>query len=328
MGLGSSMNGSPAAFGNGSALGTPSSGRASPLHLVNGIGEDALLGANAFVSRPSVKKLIIDRKVGDDSLNRSRSRTPLANGSPDIAPPKRDAAVPAAAARPKDKVTFNPELDYSTSSPRDRLPASNLRGGPSDTFGSSTPLKGKSSSNLAQSPANFSTDSISAPLSPTQSPTTSSTIPTTANLSHGDYYTIPSLDRLHKLPAAALQALPDLVVGRVGYGEVSFHAPVNLTTLSSVDRLLGDVVIFEDRNCTVYPPDYEGKPSPGDGLNVPATINLLRCWPVSKSTREPIKDMENPKLTSHIKRLRNLEGTRFIEFDAEEGKWTFEVEGF
>lgn len=265
----------------------------------------------------------------------------ITGGSPDVPPPKRDtnaaSSSSAAASKGKDRVTFNPELDYS--SPRSAS-TSILKG--LDTFGSSTPARKPSSlshqqhqqqntssgSNQEQlSPPSANDDSLRSPDHDNNDENTSTQhddVPT----EHGEYYTIPSLHQLHKLPAARLQSLSDFVVGRVGFGTISFHDPVNLTTLSSVDRLLGDVVIIEDRNCTVYPADYEGKPSAGDGLNVPATVVLERCWPVSKATREPIKKAGDPKLVSHIKRLRNLEGAKFIDFELETGKWTFEVDGF
>ncbi|BGP40016.1 hypothetical protein JCM10449v2_003974 [Rhodotorula kratochvilovae] len=89
-----------------------------------------------------------------------------------------------------------------------------------------------------------------------------------------------------------------LVVGRVGYGQVAFIRPVDLTTLPSVDELLGGLVRLEDRNANVYPEEFEAsKPPPGEGLN-------------------------------HTKRLRNLEGTEFVDFDAETGRWTFQVHEF
>jgi nuclear pore complex protein Nup98-Nup96 len=331
-GLNLSMNQSPRSL-TSSILGTPgSNGRGSPLNLISGIGEEALLSSNAFVSRPSVKKLVIDKKVmGEASLAKSRNRSTLgATVSPQAAPPQRDSNSTGAAFKTKDRVTFNPDLDFSTSRSQYTVAPSSLRG--PDTFGSSTPVK--KVSHLSQQQRNESFESTPPPLSSSlhglvNDESISSALDTTNDLpAHGEYYTIPSIKHLYKLPAAKLQSFPDLVVGRVGYGKVSFHDSVNLTTLSSVDRLLGDVIIFEDRNCTVYPPDYEGKPSPGDGLNVPATIQLERCWPVSKSTREPIKAEADPKLISHIKRLRNLEGTRFVDFESETGKWTFEVEGF
>lgn len=96
-----------------------------------------------------------------------------------------------------------------------------------------------------------------------------------------------------------------------------------------MEDLLGGIVRLEDRNATVYPEEYEDiKPPPGEGLNVPATITLENCFPLDKSTRKPIKDGDHPRVQQHVKRLRNLEGTEFIEFEAASGRWSFSVEEF
>lgn len=68
-------------------------GRQSP--AFKGVGDSVALSPNAFVSRPSVKKLVIDRKVHPSEL-RERSATP---GS-------------------TNKVSFNPELETATPSRR------------------------------------------------------------------------------------------------------------------------------------------------------------------------------------------------------------------
>lgn len=90
----------PGSSMNASTLGrsaSPSSlfgsGRSSP--AFKGVGDSVALSPNAFVSRPSVKKLVIDRKVHPSEL-RDRS------------------ATPGAAAR----VSFNPELETATPSRR------------------------------------------------------------------------------------------------------------------------------------------------------------------------------------------------------------------
>ena len=302
--------GSPKGFGssvgNGSA-GTPGSGRGSPLHLINGLGEEAVLGPNAFVSRPSVKKLVIERRPNSDDL--SRSRTP--NSTMENAPPKSKDALSAG----RTKVAFNPDLEISA---RDRHAAANQK--ESDTFGSSTPIKRVNTPILQEKVVE---EAIAKNSSETANRRSAPKTP-----EEGDYYTKPSIETLRKLPASSLQSLPDLTVGRVGFGEVTFNAPVDLTTLNSVEDLCGGIVVFEERTCTVYPPDYEDKPPLGQGLNQPGTITLYRCFPLDKSTRQPITDKSHPKLISHIKRLRNLDGVDFIDFVVEEGTWIFGVPGF
>ena len=301
--------GSPMGFGAGvgaGSAGTPGSGRGSPLYLINGLGEEAVLGPNAFVSRPSVKKLVIERRPDD----LSRSRTP--NSTLENAPPKSKDAQSAG----RSKVAFNPDLEISA---RDRHAAANQK--EVDSFGSSTPIK-RVNTPIPQEKVVETVEQISSEPAPRRSATAAKA------LEHGDYYTKPSLETLRKLPASSLQSLPDLTVGRVGFGEVTFNAPVDLTTLNSVEDLCGGIVVFEERTCTVYPPDYEDKPPLGQGLNQPGTITLYRCFPLDKSTRQPITDKAHPKLVSHIKRLRNLDGVDFIDFAVEEGTWIFGVPGF
>lgn len=304
-GLSGTGGASPSSFAASiGAGGTPGSGRGSPLHLLNGMGDETVLSPNTFLSRPSVKKLVIERRATPEDLSRSRTPTSAA-----LVPKAKEGLD-----RPR--VTFNAEPAQPSTSTAQREP---------DLFGSSTPVK-----KVAPPPAPVVEEKVSVVAKPASAPVEKAArrSPVVEAPVHGEYYTTPSIDELRKLPAAALQAVSDLVVGRVGYGEVRFDAPVDLTTLNSVEDLCGQIVVFEDRNCTVYPPEYEDKPPAGQGLNVPATITLLRCFPLNKSTREPITDRDHPKLISHIKRLRSLEGTEFIEFVVDSGSWKFGVAGF
>ncbi|BGP07981.1 hypothetical protein JCM10049v2_003826 [Rhodotorula toruloides] len=315
-GFGSTSTASPApgtplrlsTSGHGSftSPGTPA-GRGSPLRLVNGISDDVALSPNAFVSRPSVKKLVIDKKSIGKSLNGSAS------------PAKDGSATPARA-----KVTFDPEVEL----PR----RSSLFAGGASTRGSAVGDENEPSFALSggATEGNTTIDSPSAAKSAASSDWPARRPPPTPSApKHGDYFTIPSLDVLQKLPASKLRSVPDLVVGRVGYGQVAFSEPVDLSTLPAVEELLGGIVRLEDRNATVYPDEYEDvKPPPGEGLNVPATITLENCFSLDKATRKPIKDKDHPKVQQHIKRLRNLDGTEFVDFDAETGTWVFDVQAF
>lgn len=290
---------------NGGSLvspGTPG-GRGSPLKLVNGLSDEVALSPNAFVSRPSVKKLVIDKKV--------LGRSSLGPGG-----------APAGDTPGRARVTFNPEAEVPGRSALFGTPARGTPAGDENeasfalsegvTEGNTT----IDSPSLAKSAASSEWPSRRPPPGP-------------AAPKHGDYFTTPSLDTLQKLPVAKLRAVPDLVVGRVGYGQVAFSQPVDLSTLPSLENLLGDLVRLEDRNATVYPDEFDDiKPPPGQGLNVPATITLENCFPLDKATRKPIKDKDHPRVQQHIKRLRNLDGTEFVDFEPESGKWTFEVAEF
>ena len=147
----------------------------------------------------------------------------------------------------------------------------------------------------------------------------------------GDYWVKPPLDELRKMSTAELSSLKDLSVGRVGYGEIQFLQPVDLTTLRGVSELQGKVIQIETKECCVYPDSTDGddsKPPPGDGINVRSRITLLGCWPVDKATRDPIKDESNPVFARHLKKLKNIKHTNFESYDIKEGKWVFTVEHF
>ncbi|GAA5959817.1 hypothetical protein JCM21900_001028 [Sporobolomyces salmonicolor] len=317
-GFGTSSTASPAAgasplsfgasVGASGAQGTPGTpARGSPLRLVNGLSDEVAMSPNAFVSRPSVKKLVIDRKT----LGRS------------LASPAKDGAGAGTTPGGRTKVTFNPEVEVPSRSTLFGASTASRAGEDENSFAASEGVTDGNTTFDSPSALKTTVASSSADWPARRPPATA------APPKHGEYYTIPSLDTLQKLPASKLRAVPDLVVGRVGYGQVAFSEPVDLTTLDSVEDLLGGIVRLEDRNATVYPDEYdEIKPAPGQGLNVPATITLENCFPLDKATRKPIKERDHPRVQQHVKRLRNLDGTEFIDFEPETGKWTFQVHEF
>ncbi|TRM67878.1 nucleoporin autopeptidase-domain-containing protein [Schizophyllum amplum] len=145
----------------------------------------------------------------------------------------------------------------------------------------------------------------------------------------GEYWTKPDLAVLKHKGHAELSEFPSLIVGRAGYGEILFLEPVDLTGLGRLKDLYGDVVRFDDKECSVYPDvDDNDKPPPGHGLNVRARISLQRCWPLDKATREPIKDSKHPVAVKQLKKLKGMKDTHFEAFDYAEGKWTFTVDHF
>ena len=113
--------------------------------------------------------------------------------------------------------------------------------------------------------------------------------------------------------------VPNLVVGRHGYGEVQFKQPVDLSGLSSLDELMGKVVVFWRAVCDVYPDSYQ-KPPIGEGLNVPAIVHLFKCWPGENALDEQVED--------YIEGLRILADKEFISYDRTTGAWSFWVKHF
>ncbi|KAG6885473.1 hypothetical protein C0993_001338 [Termitomyces sp. T159_Od127] len=148
-------------------------------------------------------------------------------------------------------------------------------------------------------------------------------------LEEGDYYVKPDLATLKQKGYDELSSFNDLVVGRVGFGEIQFLEPVDLTGLPKLGALLGEVIRFDEKECSVYPEsDDVDKPPPGSGLNVAARLSLLNCWAVDKATREPIKDESHPSASKHLKRLKKISNTHFENFNITDGKWTFKVDHF
>ncbi|KAK0206891.1 nucleoporin autopeptidase-domain-containing protein [Desarmillaria ectypa] len=148
-------------------------------------------------------------------------------------------------------------------------------------------------------------------------------------LDEGEYWVKPGMEILKGCGYDQISSFKDLVVGREGYGEIHFLEPVDLTGLPKLGSLLGDIVRFDDKECSVYPDSEDvDKPPPGSGLNVRARISLKRCWAVDKANREPIKDETHPQAIKHLKRLKNMKDTHFESFNGKDGTWTFTVDHF
>jgi nuclear pore complex protein Nup98-Nup96 len=145
----------------------------------------------------------------------------------------------------------------------------------------------------------------------------------------GEYWIQPTIPELKKLGYDQLSAFEGLVVGRVGHGQVEFTDPVNLTEVPRLQNLLGGVVQFEHKECSIYPDNSEEtKPPYGQGLNVRATITIYNAWPIDKTTKEHIKDRNHKRMKRHIEILKSIPNAHFESFDYETGTWVFRVEGF
>ncbi|ORX93896.1 Nucleoporin2-domain-containing protein [Basidiobolus meristosporus CBS 931.73] len=105
----------------------------------------------------------------------------------------------------------------------------------------------------------------------------------------GEYWMSPPLAILKTMTPAQLKRVEGLEVGRTGYGKVRFLETVDLSGLSSVASIPGEVVSFESRVCTIFP-EEECKPPPGKGLNTSAIITINRCWPTDQATGMPIRE--------------------------------------
>jgi nuclear pore complex protein Nup98-Nup96 len=138
-------------------------------------------------------------------------------------------------------------------------------------------------------------------------------------LEEGKYWMKPTRADIESMNRVQRQKITGLTVGRVGYGEVTFDAPVDLTAIN-LDDLLNKIIVFAPRSLTVYP-DSTKKPPVGKGLNVPSTISLINSWPRKRTTTR-----EN--IAKHIANLKKVEDTKFVDYEPETGKWTFKVDHY
>ncbi|KAK9764325.1 hypothetical protein K7432_008255 [Basidiobolus ranarum] len=142
-----------------------------------------------------------------------------------------------------------------------------------------------------------------------------------------EYWTSPTLSTLQEMTPQQLKRVKEFEVGRSGYGQVRFLQPIDLSDISSLDRIPGELIHFERKFCSVFSNEIS-QSSPGEGFNIPAIITLNHCWPLDKATRHPIKDMKNPRLMQHVKKLKNISTTKFLDFNYETGTWSFMVNCF
>jgi nuclear pore complex protein Nup98-Nup96 len=150
------------------------------------------------------------------------------------------------------------------------------------------------------------------------------------NLPSG-YIMSPPLEELMVMFDHELKSLHNFKISVEGVGSIVFRKSVDLlhdfNDRSKIRDIPGKIVIIEHKCATVYP-DTVPKPPVGFGLNVPATVTLFNCWPLDKSTKEPIKDPNDARVDRHIQRLRIMNNTKFLGFNINQGTWKFEVEHF
>ena len=260
------------------------------------LGPDGFLGGSGSPAlgsggRESVKKVILDKKVEPtEFFVKSGSPGTLRSG----------------------KITFTPALGLAS---RERQASATL----TQRLESPTPAP-----RTIRSPNRFTAQSTKDVTS-----LEGDEQPISEELKKGDYSVKPDLQTLKNSGHDQLSVCEGLVVGRKGYGEIQFLEPVDLTGLPKLGALLGDVIRFDDKECSVYPDSEEAdKPPPGSGLNVKAKLSLEGCWAVDKATREPITDPSHPSVVKHLKRLKNMKDTHFDSFDMKTGTWTFTVDHF
>ncbi|WRT66918.1 uncharacterized protein IL334_003883 [Kwoniella shivajii] len=252
---------------------------------------DTALTPNAFVPRPSIKKLTVTPRVfngagNGDQLESVLGKSALKSSTGSLAQPtpERGFIAPGSPAT----LLFNP-------------PAAN---GISRSEHTDSPVR--RSAPIAESSLRVS-GSERAP-------------------KKGEYWCKPKLEKLRQLSKQELSELHNFTAGRRGFGEVTFLEPVDLT-LAPLDDLLGTIVVFDQSELSVYPDDYPAKAPEGQGLNIPARITLENVFAHDKATKEPIRDSSDPRFVRFLKRVKNIPNTEFVSY-TDDGTWSFKVEHF
>ena len=143
----------------------------------------------------------------------------------------------------------------------------------------------------------------------------------------GDYWMAPSKEEIEKMSREDRAHIKNLTVGRVGCGKIVF-SEVDLNNFP-LGKIIDNVVKIEIRRATVYGDDTPiPKPPCGNGLNVPSTITLENSWPRASAGRLPVFEKHGERFNKHLRRLQCVEGTQFVDYDDETGRWTFKVEHY
>ena len=142
----------------------------------------------------------------------------------------------------------------------------------------------------------------------------------------GEYWMKPSKKELKKFSKEQLQKVEGFQVGRLRCGRVTFNVPVDLTTVP-IDDIFDNIVKITLRSITVYQETGQ-KPLPGTGLNLPSTLYIENSWPRNNRTRQLIAETSGPAFEAHLRRLKKIKGTHFIEYSAATGVWIFSVDHY
>ncbi|CAF3590685.1 unnamed protein product [Rotaria sordida] len=114
-------------------------------------------------------------------------------------------------------------------------------------------------------------------------------------------------------------------VGHEKYGSVTFYGQINVAGLD-LDR----IIEIDRHEVTVYPDD-NNKPPVGKELNIPARITLHGVYPIDRTTRKEITDIERIKAMNYSDYLREVTKKfdgEFINYTVTDGSWTFTVKHF
>lgn len=123
------------------------------------------------------------------------------------------------------------------------------------------------------------------------------------------------MDVLRQVTSAELAQIQDFTIHHIAYGSVKWPGKTDLRGLD-LDR----IVRFE--GVAVYVYENENLPPQVTGLNKPAEISLVGCWPRKMDARRLAKYEQS--LSQHCQK----EGMSFIDYSPDIGRWRFRVTHF
>jgi nuclear pore complex protein Nup98-Nup96 len=143
----------------------------------------------------------------------------------------------------------------------------------------------------------------------------------------GEYHMEPSIDEIKNMSREERSKIKNFTVSREGVGKIIF-SQVDLTKIPLED-ICGRIVELDLRRATVYGDNSTIKtPSQGSGMNVPSTIILENSWPRARAGRLKVPERSGHAFEKHIRLLKACKDTRFISYENDTGRWTFEVDHY
>lgn len=139
--------------------------------------------------------------------------------------------------------------------------------------------------------------------------------PNPPTLKKKGYSTTPPMELLRQVTSGDLAQVADFTIHHIAYGSVKWPGKTDLRGLD-----LDHIVRFEGGAVYVY--ENENLPPQGTGLNKPAEVSLVGCWP---------RKMDAKHLTKYEQSLREhcaKEGMSFIDYSPDIGRWRFRVTHF
>lgn len=139
------------------------------------------------------------------------------------------------------------------------------------------------------------------------------------------YWMYPKLEELKVLKEEELKKINGFMIGREGFGQITFRKPVDLSEIMKesqktnidFDKLFFDKIVKIGEKFVQIYPDSDDKPAVGEGLNVKSTITLENIKPNNKMLEDEFLEF-----------LKKQKGMKFITYSPKTYVWVFEVEHF